>query len=314
MKIENDAAKRVLVTGAAGFIGRHCLPFLVSNGCEVHAVDRVIPETVTGGVYWHEADLLNNQETNHLMTSIRPTYLLHLAWFAKPGEYWNSTENIRWVEESLHLLRSFQQVGGKRVVMAGTCAEYDWANGYCSEYETPLAPSTLYGTCKNALQHILDAFSKTTGLSSAWGRIFFLYGPYENPGRLISSVILNLLKNRPALCTRGNQIRDFMYVKDVASAFISLLMSDVEGPVNIASGTRTALKEVILLISEKLNKRNLIRLGALPQKENDPPVLFGDINRLSREVGWQQQYDIDTGIEETINWWQERCNNESETK
>ncbi|OQX09805.1 MAG: epimerase [Desulfobulbaceae bacterium A2] len=314
MKINNDASKRVLVTGAAGFVGRHCLPILLSKGFDIHAADVVIPENNIYGVNWHDIDLLDTQKTNELIETIHPTHLLHFAWYAKPGEYWTSTENVRWLEGSLHLLRVFQKTGGTRVVMAGTCAEYDWKFGYCSEYVTPLVPSSLYGTCKNAMQHLLKVFSRETGLSSAWGRVFFLYGPHENPSRLVSSVIIKLIQNKTALCSHGNQIRDFLHVKDVASAFVSLLMSDVDGPVNIASGKPIALKEIILSIADKLGKNNLVKLGALPQKENEPSVLFGDTKRLFSEVIWQPQYDIDGGIRETIDWWQERCGNETKSE
>jgi len=298
--------KRVLVTGAAGFVGKHCLPLLLDKGFEVHAADVVIPENNLHDVCWHNADLLDVQKTDELIESIRPTHLLHFAWYAKPGEYWNSVENIRWVEGSLRLLRAFHRTGGRRVVMAGTCAEYDWKYGYCSEDVTPLAPSTLYGACKNATQHVLKEYSKVTGLSSAWGRIFFLYGPFENPGRLVPSVILNLLSNKEAPCSHGGQIRDFLYVKDVAAAFVALLASDVRGPVNIASEKPVALKGIILSIADLLDRKDLIRLGALPQKENEPPILLGDTKRLSEELMWHPQYDLERGIRETVAWWKNR--------
>jgi nucleoside-diphosphate-sugar epimerase len=314
MKIDDNKVRRVLVTGAAGFVGRHTLPILISNDFEVHAVDVFIPEEKPCDVEWHKVDLLDSEQTNELISNIHPSHLLHFAWYTKPGEYWDSTENVRWLESSLHLLRVFQKTGGARVLMAGTCAEYDWKFGYCSEHVTPLVPSSLYGTCKNAMQHLLKDFSRETSLSSAWGRIFFLYGPYENPNRLVSSVILNLIHNKMEPCSHGNQIRDVLHVKDVASAFVSLLMSNVDGPVNIASGKPIALSEIILSIADKLGKNNLVELGALPQKENEPPVLFGDTKRLFSEVIWQPQYDIDGGIRETINWWQERCVNEAKSE
>jgi len=279
---------------------------LLDKGFEVHAADVVIPENNLHDVCWHNADLLDVQKTDELIESIRPTHLLHFAWYAKPDEYWNSVENIRWVEGSLRLLRAFHRTGGRRVVMAGTCAEYDWKYGYCSEDVTPLAPSTLYGACKNATQHVLKEYSKVTGLSSAWGRIFFLYGPFENPGRLVPSVILNLLNNKEAPCSHGRQIRDFLYVKDVAAAFVALLASDVRGPVNIASEKPVALKDIILSIADLLDRKDLVRLGALPQKENEPPILLGDTKRLSEELMWHPQYDLERGIRETVAWWKNR--------
>lgn len=298
--------KRVLVTGAGGFIGRHSLPALIFNGFEVHAVDMCVPEEKSSGVYWHQLDLLDTKNTLELIAEICPTHLLHFAWYAKPGEYWKSLENIRWIEGSLHLLRMFHMHGGKRVVMAGTCAEYDWKYGFCSEDITPLLPATLYGTCKNALQHLLKDFSQVTGLSSAWGRIFHLYGPFENPHRLVSSVILNLLRNKSTVCSHGNQIRDFLYVEDVASAFVSLLMSDVCGPVNISSGYPITLREIVLAAADFLGAHKLVQFGALPTLENEPALIVGNNRRLTDEVGWRQSYDLATGIAQTLRYWQER--------
>lgn len=240
------------------------------------------------------------------MAVVQPSRLLHFAWYAKPGEYWNSLENIRWVEGSLHLLRAFQRIGGKRVVMAGTCAEYEWGEGDCSEQTTPLVPTTLYGASKNALQNLLKDFSRVTGLSSAWGRIFFLYGPGENPRRLVSSVILNLLANRIAPCSHGGQIRDFLHVDDVASAFVSLLMSTVDGPVNIASGCPVMLREVVLAAADCLAARHLVQFGALPVQADEPLRIVGNRCRLYDEVGWRPRYDLAAGMEQTVRYWQGR--------
>lgn len=304
--MNDDKTTRVLVTGASGFIGRHALPILLANGFEVHAADIVKPDEQRDGLHRHQVDLLDAAQTDQLLAAIQPSHLLHFAWYAKPGEYWNSLENIRWVEGSLHLLRAFYGAGGKRVVMAGTCAEYDWAQGDCSEQTTPLVPVSLYGVCKNALQHLLKDFSRVTGLSSAWGRIFFLYGPGEHPQRLVSSVILNLLRNQIAPCSHGRQIRDFMHVEDVASAFVSLLMSPIQGPVNIASDRQVTLRDVVLAAADCLDARERVQFGALPAPVNEPSRIVGKSCRLSDEVGWRPRYDLAAGMAQTVRYWQER--------
>lgn len=295
--------KRVLLTGATGFIGRHCLPLLSAKGYGVHAVTSKMPPDNVSGVQWHQADLLSSEQVSALIARVEPTHLLHLAWFVVPGNYWTSLENLRWVQASLDLLQAFALHGGQRVVMAGTCAEYDWKYGYCSERITPLRPATLYGICKHSLQIMLDAFARQTGLSAAWGRIFFVYGPHEHPDRLVSSVIRSLLQGEPARCSPGNQIRDYLYVQEVADAFVALLESDVSGPVNIASGRPVALKDVIYKIAERLGRRDLIQLGALPTSASEPRLLVADVSRLSDEVGWSPKYDLDRGLEQTIGWW-----------
>ena len=295
--------KRVLVTGATGFIGRHSLAGLLAADYEVHAItiDPSLPEPI--GVNWHALNLLNLQQIDRLVAAVRPTHLLHFAWYAAPGKYWTAPENVLWQQASLALLHNFVQHGGQRAVMAGTCAEYDWNYGFCSERYTPLAPRTLYGTCKHALQLTLHAYAAQTQLSAAWGRIFFLYGSHEHPDRLVSSVIRALLSGEPALCSHGNQVRDFLHVQDVAAAFVALLDSAVTGPVNIASGQAVQLKTIINTIAAQLDRADLIRLGALPVASDEPPLIVADARRLRTEVGWQPQYDLATGLAQTIGWW-----------
>jgi len=301
--------KKVLVTGATGFIGRHCLKVLsAGNQYELHAICHGSIIKGLHNVTWHKVDLLHPGAAFSLLSEIRPTHLLHLAWYAVPGKFWSSMENFKWVSASLSLLRAFAECGGERCVLAGSCAEYDWRYGYCSEMITPCKPATVYGTCKHSLQVMTDVFCKNSGLSNAWGRIFFLYGPDEPEQKLISSVITSLLKRQPASCSHGNQIRDFLYVQDVASAFVALLGSDVQGPVNISSGSPVALKEIIMAIAEMLEGRDLVRLGVIPVGESEPDLLVGNNRRLVEESGWSPQYNVMTGLESTIKWWKEQLN------
>ena len=294
--------KRVLLTGATGFIGQYAIAPLVARGFEVHAVSSK-KIGMLEGVHSHCANLLDSKETASLMAGLRPTHLLHFAWYAEPGKFWRSPENFRWLEASIALLRHFREAGGQRVVMAGTCAEYDWDYGYCSEAVTPCRPATTYGVCKNALQETLHAYCAEEKLSSAWGRIFFLYGSNEHPARLVSSVITSLLRGEIARCTHGNQLRDFMHVEDVASAFVALLDSAVEGPVNIASGCPASLREVVLAAADYIGARERVQFGAITAPENDPPLLVGDNRRLLNEVVWNQRRDLRVGIEQTVDWW-----------
>lgn len=299
---------RILLTGATGFIGRHVLPLLLSRGHEVHAVSRTpSPHKVAEGCHWHCLDLLDADQAAAaaLMSMVRPERWLHLAWYAEPGKYWQSPENFRWVQASLNLLHAFGEAGGERVVMAGSCAEYDWEYGYCREAMTPLRPTTRYGTTKHALQLMLSSYAASAGISAAWGRVFFLYGPGEYPQRLVPTVIRSLLAGETADCTKGEQIRDFLHVEDVAGAFVTLLESAHGGPINIGSGKPLSVRELANTVAAQIGRSELLRLGALPTPPGEPRLLVADPSLLE-QLGWSPQYQLDEGIEQTIRWWREQ--------
>jgi nucleoside-diphosphate-sugar epimerase len=294
--------RRVLVTGANGFIGRRTLPLLLERGFEVHAVHRDGAPPAVPDVTWHRADLLQVAELEAVVDAAEATHLLHLAWYAVPSLYWEAPENLRWFDASLRLLERFA-VRGSRAVLAGSCAEYDWSFGFCSERVTPLAPTTLYGGCKHALQSVAGLLSERLGLGFAWGRIFYLYGPGEHPARLVPSITCALIRGERAPCTVGTQVRDFLHVDDVASAFVRLLESSVGGPVNIASGRPLAVRDLLQRIGVTVGAPELLDFGALPPRPNEPPVLLADVRRLTEEVGWEARRTLQEGIEETVDWW-----------
>lgn len=282
---------RILVTGATGFIGRHAVEPLRQAGHEVHAIGS------------RDCDLLDPAAAPPLLNELRPEVLLHLAWYAEPGAFWSSEENIGWVEASLRLLRAFAAAGGRRAVIAGTCAEYDWSYPRLSERDTPLAPSTLYGECKHALHRMAERWGR---LSVAWGRVFFLYGPGEHPARLVSSVASALARGEPAPCSSGEQVRDFLHVADVGRAFAALAASAVEGPVNVGSGERVSVRDVVTRLGELAGRPELVELGALPKRPDEPPELVADVRRLRDEVGFRPSLTLEEGLRGTLDWWRAR--------
>ena len=296
---------RVLVTGATGFIGRHALAPLASLGFDVHAVTSRAepPPELACAATWHRGDLLDPDGAAAVVAACAPERLLHLAWYAEHGAFWTSAENLRWVEASLRLLRAFADAGGRRAVLAGTCAEYDWSRPRLAERETPLAPATLYGASKHGLHVVARAFAKEAGLSLAWGRVFFLYGPYEDPRRLVSSVALALLRGEEARTSAGTQVRDFLHVEDVAAAFAALVGSEIAGPVNVAAGEPVTIRSVVEAVAEAAGRPELLRVGALPARDGDPPSLAASADRLRREVGWEPAWSLEDGLRATVEWW-----------
>jgi nucleoside-diphosphate-sugar epimerase len=298
--------RRVLLTGATGLIGSHCVDPLLRRGYEVHALSRAPRDPDGSGAVWHQADLLHSGSAREVIERVRPTDLLHLAWYVVPGKLIAAPENFEWVTASFELVRRFADAGGTRLAVCGSGYEYDWAYGYCTEGITPCVPDTVYGACKHALHEMVRAYADGLALSAAWPRVFFLYGPREHPQRLVASVIRALLCGEPAPCSHGRQIRDYLHVQDVAEGLVAVLDSDVRGAINICSGQATTLRELVLTIVRLTGREALVRLGAVPARANDVPLVVGS-NARAAALGWSPRYDLESGLRQTIAWWSERA-------
>jgi nucleoside-diphosphate-sugar epimerase len=264
--------------------------------------------SVEPGVTWHHADLLAPDAADAVCAAVRPAGLLHFAWSLVPSGSAAPAENLRWVEATLELVRQFERHGGVRAVVAGSCAEYSWTHGYCTEDVTPLEPRSFYGAAKNAARSGCEEYVRETRLSLAWGRIFFVYGPHEPLPRLVPSIVSSLLKGEVARCTHGEQMRDYLHVHDVAHAFVTLLEKDISGPVNVGSGQAVKVRDIAMHVARRLDAEELLHLGALPVPADDPPLVAADVRRLTRDAGWSPRYSLLAGLDHTVEWWTEHRN------
>lgn len=293
---------RVLVTGASGFIGRHCLPLLRTKGFELHATARHKPADAPADVAWHTCDLLEAGASRQLIRTVQPTHILHLAWIATPGVFWSSAENHAWRTATVSLFREFSDHRGRRFVGVGSCAEYSPVMHPCRE-DDATQPTTLYGQCKLAAYRDLADEASARRVSMAWARIFYPYGVGENAGKLIPSAIGALASGRPFNCTEGRQKRDFVFVDDVANMLAMLLESGAEGPFNAGTGQATAVRDVVSLIAERVGAPHLIRFGAIPERQGEPAILVADTTRTAAQLRWSARIDLPTGIDRTIAAW-----------
>lgn len=297
---------RVLVTGASGFIGRPVVAQLHRRGLDVHATSRRRP-TDLEEVVWHKADLLRPEAANNLMAAVRPTHLLHLAWIAEPGVYWTSDDNARWSDATVRLWQAFAHQGGLRAVGAGSCAEYDWGQGTCTEGRGE-APASPYGRHKLEAGRKVAALSSAAGLVTAWGRVFHLHGPREHPDRFVSALVRRLLAGQDAPMTHGRQVRDYLHVSDVAAALCHLLVdARLEGAVNIGSGRPVELREIASILHEAIGGPGRPLVGTLQAPPNEPLRIVPDVERLHSHAGWRPRLDLRAGLHDTVAWWRQQA-------
>ena len=297
---------RVFLTGASGFIGAHVMRLLLDRGHSVTAL--VMPgdplwrlQDVAGRFAIVEGLLSDTEILRQALAEFQPEACIHLAWYAEPGKYLHSPENIPSLTASLTLLNELIQVGCRQVVMAGTCAEYDTELGYLRE-DTPTRPATLYAAAKLSCCLLGQQIAAQAKINFAWGRIFYPYGPQEDERRVVPAVIRALQKGKPFPATSGEQVRDYIHVEDVAAAFCALAEKQVNGVLNISSGVPVTIRQLLETIGNLMGRADLIQFGAQLYRAWEPPFICGD-NRRLRELGWNPAYGLTQGLEQTIRWW-----------
>lgn len=231
---------------------------------------------------------------------------VHLAWYAEPGKYLRATENIDSLRLSLVLLEELARAGCGHLVAVGTCAEYDTRLGGILREDSPLNPDTLYGACKLSTHLIARQRLAQLGIGFAWARIFYLYGPYEDKRRMIPSLIRTLLEGKEFAATAGTQVRDYLHVSDVANGLVALAESRATGTFNVCSGEPVAVGRLMTTLGDMVGRRDLIRLGSLPDRDWEPPFICGESSRLRQATTWSPRYGLEAGLKATLEWWKAR--------
>ncbi len=300
---------KILLTGASGFVGAHLARALLARGHTVRAVylptddtarlDALAPRTERLPI-----DLSAADESALDRALDGADACVHAAWYAVPGRYLTAPENVSCLDMSIRLLRVAARRRVARFVGIGSCAEYDLSAGDLDE-RTPLRPTTLYAAAKASLFMLGEQLAAADGLSFAWCRLFYLYGPFEPPRRLVSDLFAHVLAGEPVPVTHGRQIRDFLHIADAASALAAVAESDARGAVNIGSGAPVAVREIVETAARLTGRSDLIHWGARAENLLDPPRVVA-INSKLKQLGWSPAFTLEEGLRDTMNWWKEQ--------
>lgn len=277
--------KRILLTGATGFVGRQIHAALLQAGHEVVPVlrpgsdDRLCPGAPADiGII--TKDLFAERPDWWAEKCEGADVVVHAAWYVEPGKYLDSARNMDCVAGTLALAQGAAACGVGQMIGIGTCMEYRLP-GDCLDVAAPLDPQTLYAACKLSVYHILTQYLATTQTSLSWCRLFYLYGEGEYPTRLVPYIRERLARGEVAKLSAGTQLRDFLDVRQAGAMIANVVETGQPGAINICSGKPTTIRQLAERIADEYGRRDLLEFGTASIHPSDPAAVVGVCNAIN---------------------------------
>lgn len=270
---------RVLITGCTGFVGRPVLAELLKKDVSIVPVVRrgsagKLPAASCMQEPIQTEDMFSESESWWKEKLQVVDILIHVAWYAEPGKYQFSTQNLHCLIGTLRMAEAAAKAGVKRFVGVGTCFEYAPSNRPLS-VDSPLTASSPYAASKAAAYFALSQLLPEYDTEFVWCRLFYLYGEGEDERRLVPAIRKNLGEGRPVELTAGTQVRDFLDVSEAGRQIADIALSERTGAVNICSGKAVTVRELAESIADEYGHRDLLKFGARKENPVDPPYLVG---------------------------------------
>jgi len=306
--------QKVFITGATGFIGKHLVELLAREGYSIGALVRS-PGTLYGSennpnITTFPGDIRNYEDLKDAFSRFQPDAVIHLVTYYavmhRADEIGVMLDTN--VKGTVNLLEAARESGIKLFINTSTCAVYRQKQQRLSEADAVL-PQNLYAVTKLQAEEACTFYADAFHLPCVTLRLFPPYGPGDRERRLIPYVIGSLLKGPPPGLTSGKQEWDFVYVTDIASAFLAALRSypfstDHE-IINIGTGEPLSVRSVGEKIREGLGSGTDLAWGSVEHRMNEVWYNSADIGKARTVLGWAPRTGIDEGLRKTISWFRD---------
>ena len=302
--------KRILVTGATGFIGSHLVRRLVSEKARVYALCRRDADTwrikdCLSDLNVVESDITDKDSLISTVQRIRPQKCFHLAAYGVNQSEINFSQAVQTnINGTLNLLLALKDTGLECVVNFGTSYEYGGTSGAISEDST-VNPNNLYAASKSAAWLFYDYFHKSAGVPIVTIKLFPVYGPFEELGKLIPTTIVKALQKKELLLTSGEQERDYIFIEDVIDGCLSAatIREAVGQTINLGTGKAHPIKVIITRCLALMGDPVEPVFGALPYRKNELFSLYADTRKAEKILGWSPKVGLEEGLRKTIEWY-----------
>jgi nucleoside-diphosphate-sugar epimerase len=298
-----STSRRILVTGAGGFVGAAVVHAARAAGHHPIALVRTPGAARLAGldIPVYVADLSNPDRIAAVLHEAHPEIVIHSAWEGVGGPLRAGDIQFENIRTSCALADAAIASGVAKFVGIGSQAEYGRFDRRITEADLP-NPSMLYGAAKLAACHLVRQRCEAAGVGFAWLRLFSVYGPGDNPHWLIPSVAAQLLDGIAPRTTEGTQRWDYLHIDDVATGTLAAAVSDrASGVLNLSSGQPVPVRTIIERLRDHAAPGLALRFGDMPFGPGQIMHLEGDNGRL-RATGWSPLVPLDTGLAQTVDW------------
>lgn len=303
-----------LITGISGFVGAGLARYLLAQKVEVHGIVRQSSnlwrlEDIRHELTLHIGDLLDEHSTSAVLQKVKPNVVFHLAVY---GAYSSQKDTERilstTVKSTLHLLTASRENGVSMFVNTGSSSEYGTKNHPMREDEL-VDPNSYYAVGKVAQTHLCRQFSRQDGLPTITLRLFSVYGPYEEPGRLVPTVIGNALSGNEIIISDPKVARDFIYIDDVARALhLVSQRHDLSGEViNLGSGIQHTLGEMANAIIAQTKSQSAFVVGGNEKRSFDTYTWVADTTKIESLLDFCPSYNMDEGVSKSVEWYKKNA-------
>lgn len=302
--------KRILVTGAAGFVGSNLVRKLLAKGSIVHAF--IKPTTnlwriqdIQSRLLLYTPSLTNLEELKNLIQRLTPDYILHLATYGAYPLQQDIEEVINVnLLGTINLLRAVRDISYQAFILTGSSSEYGYKKIPMAEKDV-LEPASYYAATKAATTLFAQTMAKLEGKPLVTIRPFSIYGPYEEQSRLIPTVIRQASKDEPIEMTGGKEARDFVYVDDVVEAYLlaARKAKNLGGEIfNIGTGRQSTVRQVVDAVVRLTKSESKIQRGAYKPRPWDTMQWVADTRHTRKRLGWKAETSLEEGLKKTIEW------------
>ncbi|MBE3071595.1 MAG: SDR family oxidoreductase [Acidobacteria bacterium] len=307
-----SAHKRVVITGAAGFIGSHLAEALLDRGWSVVGIDNLLTGDIANITHLANRDFffIKHDVTNYIYIDGPVDAVLHWASPASPIDYLElPIPTLKVGALGTHKALGLAKAKKARFVLASTSEVYGdplehpqketyWGN------VNPIGPRGVYDEAKRFAEAITVAYHRYHGVDTKIARIFNTYGPRMriNDGRAVPTFISQALRNEDiTVFGDGRQTRSFCYISDLVDGIIRLMLSDQNDPVNLGNPHEMTVEEIARTIIRMTGSTSRIVYGVLPT--DDPKVRQPDITKARALLGWEPRVQLEDGLTQTIRYF-----------